>query len=191
MGAGAREGGRVVQGRLGFGGDGGLGVRIAGGEVEAPEQGDGGGFVAGEDHGGDLVAELGLGETGAGLGVPRRRREDRTGRGGRAATLGRARRASIRRSRKAVQRSRKAARAAVSGGTPAARQHQVEQGGLGEFQAVAGDETAEFGAEIRHFEREHGLAGDGERQALQMRQEFDGAVRAGVEGPTAWPLLLR
>ena len=36
---------------------------------DGPEQGDGGGFVAGEDQGGDLVAELGRGEGGAGFRV--------------------------------------------------------------------------------------------------------------------------
>ncbi len=54
------------------------------------------------------------------------------------------------------------------------RQQQVEEARACVIQSVAQDQGPQLGAELGHLQREHGLARDGEREGLEVRQQLDG-----------------
>jgi hypothetical protein len=128
--------------------------------------------VPGEDHGRDLIGELGGRECRAGFRIPGSEKEVEESRGWSAPPPCRAR-AAISALMNAVQRRRKKCRARSCGlGMLKGSRKSSSRGRPRPF-AVAGDEPAQALALLVHLEREHGAASDLESEPLHRREHVD------------------
>ena len=139
--------------------------------------------MPGQDHGGDLVPQFGVGEAGPRLRVPRGAEQVEQvarlvrhgfGQTGPHDGLDQPHPAGL-----------EPAAAEVAEGRDGGRQEQVEQPGPGVADGELGQHPAHGLAMGAHFQREHGAAGDVEGQALHGRQQVD--RRRGVHHPDRRP----
>ncbi len=141
-------------------------LRRLGQHDDRPEQGDRGGFVAGEDQGGDLIAKLGRGEAGAGFRIARGAQQvEQVARRFRR-RLGQARAPGSFRSSFIQRRwKRRAAEVARAWGSTAAAACPAD-GAANSVRPNSVSRPRIGGAVAIHLQREHRAAGDIQRQVL-------------------------